>query len=103
MKTTTFLADRPSVGDLHSIALPSNLHSPLPHPTPSRLPAGMAPGESVRHILIGKPDAIRQTIHLLHILHYTETILWSPVLTIEESVVITPAQGEAMSLLRKQL
>ncbi|MGB3786580.1 MAG: hypothetical protein WA949_01130, partial [Phormidesmis sp.] len=76
MKTTTFLADRPAVGDLHSVALPLDLQtSPLPHLAPS----GMAPGESIRHILIGKPDAIRQNIHLLHILHYTETILWSPV------------------------
>ncbi|MBE9064355.1 hypothetical protein IQ256_25705 [cf. Phormidesmis sp. LEGE 11477] len=73
--------------------------SPLPHLTPS----GSAPGESIRHILLGKPDAIRQTIHLLHTLHYTETILWSPVLMIEEALVITPAQGEAISLLRKQL
>ncbi|MBE9059774.1 hypothetical protein IQ256_02050 [cf. Phormidesmis sp. LEGE 11477] len=73
--------------------------SPLPHLTPS----GNAPGESIRHILLGKPDAIRQTIHLLHALHYTETILWSPVLTIEDALVITPTQGEAMSLLRKQL
>ncbi len=96
MKSTAFLADCPTAGDLQSAVLQS---SPLPHLTPS----GSAPGESIRHILLGKPAAIRQTIHLLHTLHYTETILWSPVLTIEESVVITPAQGEAMSLLRKQL
>ncbi|MEM8503857.1 MAG: hypothetical protein AAF716_11970 [Cyanobacteria bacterium P01_D01_bin.1] len=96
MKLTTFLADRPTVGGLRSAVLQS---SPLPHLTPS----GGAPGESIRHILLGKPEAIRQTIHLLHTLHYTETILWSPVLTIEEPLVITPAQGEAMSLLRKQL
>jgi len=96
MKSTAFLADRPFAGGLQSAVLQS---SPLPHLTPS----GNAPGESIRHILLGKPDAIRQTIHLLHTLHYTETILWSPVLTIEEAVVIAPAQGEAMSLLRKQL
>jgi len=107
VKPITFLADRPS-GDLQSTAFPSALQpslqaSPLPYLTPPGTPFGNAPGESIRHILLGRPDAIRQTIHLLHTLHYTETILWSPVLTIEEALVITPAQGEAMSLLRRQL
>jgi len=64
---------------------------------------GTAPGESIRHILLGSPEAIRQTIHLLHTLHYSETVLWSPVLKVEDPVIITPAQGEAMSLLRKAL
>ncbi len=100
MKSTTFLADRPSVGDRHSVALSSELQtSPLPHLASS----GSDPGEPIRHILLGKPAAIRQTIHLLHTLHYTETILWSPVLTIEEALVIAPTQGEAISLSRKQL
>nr|WP_228024633.1 hypothetical protein [cf. Phormidesmis sp. LEGE 11477] len=85
---------------MQSTATLSNLQtSPLPQLTP----ASSAPGESIRHILLGKPEAIRQTIHLLHSLHYSETILWSPVLTIEEALMITPAQGEAMSLLRKLL
>ena len=57
----------------------------------------------IRHILLGEPDAIRQTIHLLHTLRYTETILWTPILDIEEPLMITPAQSEAISLLRKQL
>ena len=64
---------------------------------------GMAPREVVRHILLGSPDAVQQTIHLLHRLHYTETGLWSPVMTVSEPLMITPAQGEAMSLLRKQV
>ncbi|MGB7248800.1 MAG: hypothetical protein WBC73_07670 [Phormidesmis sp.] len=74
-----------------------------PAPLPQLTPAGTAPGESVRHILLGSPDAVRQTIHLLHTLHYSEPILWSPVLAIAEAMVITPAQGEAISLLRKPL
>ncbi|MGB3787842.1 MAG: hypothetical protein WA949_07520 [Phormidesmis sp.] len=99
MKTTTFLAERPSAGDRTSAILQSALHT-----SPSQLPpSGTAPGESIRHILLGSPEAIRQTIYLLHTLHYTETLLWSPVLAIEESLVITPAQGEAFSLLRKQI
>lgn len=70
---------------------------------PQLNPVGSSPQRSIRHILLGEPDAIRQTIHLLHSLHYTETILWSPVLTIDEPLIITPAQGEAISLLRKLL
>ena len=61
------------------------------------------PGERVKHILLGSPGAIRQTIHLLHSLRYSETVLWSPVLQVEEPLVITPEQGEAMSLLRKMV
>ena len=57
--------------------------------------------ESVRHILLGSPEAVRQTIHLLHALHYAETVLWSPVLTVEKPLVIPPARNEAMSLLRR--
>lgn len=68
-----------------------------------RSPIGNAPGESVRHILLGSPGAIQQTIHRLHTLRYAETILWTPVLTIEEPLIISPAQSEAISLLRKQI
>jgi hypothetical protein len=57
--------------------------------------------EILRHILLGSPGAVRQTIHLLHSLHYAETILWSPIMAIEEPLIITPEQGEAMSLLRR--
>ena len=64
--------------------------------------SGTVPREYLRHILLGSPDAVRQTIHLLHRLNYSETVLWSPVMAVEESLIITPAQGEAMSLLRKQ-
>ncbi len=72
-------------------------------PLPQFAPSGTPPKKSIRHILLGEPEAIRQTIHLLHTLHYTETILWTPVLSIEEPLIIAPAQSEAISLLRKQL
>ena len=67
------------------------------------VPSGTLPREFLRHILLGSPEAVRQTIHLLHQLNYSETVLWSPVMAVEESLIITPAQGEAMSLLRKQV
>ena len=59
--------------------------------------------EILRHIMMGSPSAVRQTIHLLHSLHYAETVLWSPIMTVEEPLIITPEQGEAMSLLRRQV
>ena len=70
---------------------------------PEFVPTTVPPRESIRHILLGSPEAVQQTIHLLHRLRYCETGLWSPVLTVVGPVVITPAQGEAMSLLRRQV
>ena len=61
------------------------------------------PREELRHILLGSPDAIRQTIHQLHTLSYVESVLWSPIIAVGGQVIITPAQGEAMSLLRRSL
>ena len=78
-------------------------------PSPAAIPLtqlaadGTASREFVRHILLGSPDAVQQTIHLLHRLHYSETVLWTPVMTVTEPLTIAPAQGEAMSLLRKQV
>lgn len=57
-------------------------------------------GEPLRHILLGSPGGVRQTIHLLHTLRYVENVLWSPLVTIPENrLIITPRQGEVMSLL----
>ncbi|MGC1219598.1 MAG: hypothetical protein WA883_19175 [Phormidesmis sp.] len=57
-------------------------------------------GESLRHILLGTPGGVRQTIHLLHTLRYVENALWSPLLPIPNNqLIITPRQGEVMSLL----
>ena len=57
----------------------------------------------IRHILLGHPEAIQQTIHLLHTLHYTETVLWSPAIALQAPLILTPTPGEAISLLRKQV
>ena len=57
--------------------------------------------EEVRHILLGSPEAIRQTIYQLHVLNYAESLLWSPITTVGENLTITRKQGEAMSLLRR--
>jgi hypothetical protein len=82
---------------------PLTLATTLPQLISPSLPPKQGSRESIRHILLGSPEAIRQTIHLLHSLHYSETVLWSPIMAIEDAVIITPAQGEAISLLRKQI
>ncbi len=78
-------------------------HSPALQAALQLTSSGEPPKEHIRHILLGSPGAVRQTIHLLHTLRYAETVLWTPTLTIEEPLMITPAQGEAMSLLRKPI
>ena len=42
---------------------------------PELVPVGRLPGETVQ-----------QTIHLLHTLRYSETVLWSPMVRVEEPV-----------------
>ncbi len=90
MKTTMYTTAQPLIKS----AEPKGTEPKMLILTPtSALPAdpnldSPVPGETVKHILIGSPGAIRQTIHLLHS---------------EDALTITPAQGEAMSLLRKMV
>ncbi|NEP54994.1 MAG: hypothetical protein F6K65_41935 [Moorea sp. SIO3C2] len=75
---------------------------------PSGLPADLSvtlpTGEVVRHILLGRPGAIRQTIHLLHNRGYVETSQWSPLIEVPEGrLILTPDPGEVISLLAKRL
>jgi len=89
-----------------SSALPSLTSTPLSLGLPShgaRPPQQRCQKEELRHILLGSPEVIRQTIHQLHVLNYAESLLWSPISTVGEQLVITRAQGEAMSLLRRSL
>lgn len=58
--------------------------------------------ERLRHLVIGSPAGVRSVIHSLHVLGYAEQALWSQLVTIPESgMMITPAQGEVFSLLRR--
>ncbi|MBE9062765.1 hypothetical protein [cf. Phormidesmis sp. LEGE 11477] len=84
---------------------PSSQFNPLAASGFSQItPPPVRPSRShVRHILLGSPEAVRQTIHLLHILRYTETGLWSRAIAIQDPLVIPPAPGEVISLLRKQV
>ncbi|MGG6238648.1 hypothetical protein ACQ4N7_08405 [Nodosilinea sp. AN01ver1] len=59
--------------------------------------------ERLRHLVIGSPEGVRSTIHTLHVLGYAEQATWSQLVTIPESgILITPAQGEVFSLLRRE-
>ncbi len=95
MKTMMFISGQP----LAAGSLSPTTESVMA--LPEALPGGSGGRRSLRHILLGHPEDIRQTIHLLHTLRYAETVLWSPVMAIEAALTITPAQGEAISLLRR--
>ena len=75
---------------------------------PTALPADLSltppPGETIRHILLGSPGSIRQTIHLLHNLRYVEISQWSPTLDVPDGrLVLTPEAGSVISMLVKRL
>ena len=64
---------------------------------------GRSEKETLRHILLGSPGVIQRTIHLLHSLHYAEPLLWSPIMDVKDRLIITPEQGDSISLLRRSL
>ncbi|WP_081716978.1 hypothetical protein [Leptolyngbya sp. Heron Island J] len=75
---------------------------------PTSLPADLSitlpTGETIRHILLGSPGGIRQTIHLLHNLKYVEPSQWSPLIDIpDHQLILTPDQGDVISILMKRL
>ena len=70
---------------------------------PNNPPNNRPPKEELRHILLGSPGAIRQTIYRLHSLNYSESALWTPLTPIRGRLVLTSEQGEMMSLLRRSL
>lgn len=97
MKTTIcFARDLSNMGQVAPLVLPAAIRS-------ATVPERPTQKEKLRHILLGSPGAIRQTVYLLHALNYAEPALWSPVMTVGERMIITPEQGESMSLLRRSL
>ncbi|MEO0350752.1 MAG: hypothetical protein AAF282_14695 [Cyanobacteria bacterium P01_A01_bin.15] len=75
---------------------------------PPGLPANFSitlpTGEVIRHILLGRPSGIRQTIHLLHNRRYVETSQWSPLIEVPDNrLILTPEPGEVVSLLTRRL
>jgi hypothetical protein len=58
--------------------------------------------EAVRHIIIGSPLGVRRTIYQLHAARYAEVARWThPIAIPDDRIIITPEQGEIMSLLVK--
>ncbi|MEM8504410.1 MAG: hypothetical protein AAF716_14810 [Cyanobacteria bacterium P01_D01_bin.1] len=99
MKTLLF----PTVQPARSVSIRGMTEQPAPDLSPLT-PLPSHPGRAyIRHILLGNPEAVQQTIHLLHTLRYTETVLWSRAIAIQDPLVIPPAPGEVISLLRKQV
>lgn len=77
-------------------------------PVSPNLPANFSslpePSRRIRHILLGHPDDIRQTIHLLHNLRYVETNQWSPVIEVpEHRLILRPEPEEMITILMRRL
>ncbi len=75
---------------------------------PPNLPADFSssphPGSTIRHILLGHPSNIRQTIHLLHNLRYVETSQWSPLIEVpDQRLILRPDPEEVISMLVRRL
>lgn len=52
--------------------------------------------ESIKHLLIGSPKAVKSTIHYLQVLGYADVGFWSPLLP-------TANSGEFMSILSRSI
>ncbi len=61
-------------------------------------------GEVVRHLLIGSPEGIRETIHLMHInRYYVEQGLWTgPVDIGPDGVRLSRREGQVLAYLMRQ-
>ena len=71
---------------------------------PADLSLAQPPGDTIRHILVGRPGPLRQTIHLLHNLRYVEVSQWSPLMEIPSGqLVIVPRPEEQMTILVRRV
>ncbi|ESA39057.1 hypothetical protein N836_29325 [Leptolyngbya sp. Heron Island J] len=82
----------------------SNQAPEVPPGLPADFSSSLPTGGSIRHILLGHPSHIRQTIHLLHNLRYTETSQWSPLIEVPENrLILRPLPDEVISMLVRRL
>lgn len=95
---------------MNPIVFRADLISPsvLLHPFVGEVPC--VPGspepdrQSIRHLLIGPPEAVNLTIHRLHQLGYAEAGLWSPAIAFSSSeLTLTLSPGEVMRVLRRSV
>lgn len=76
----------------NSEAAPTLLTTPDPGPE----------GEFVRHILVGSPEAVRETIYVLHQRRYVEQALWTGPLAVgPHGVRLSRREGEAIAYLMR--
>ncbi|MGF1515031.1 MAG: hypothetical protein ACFB5Z_15230 [Elainellaceae cyanobacterium] len=60
-------------------------------------------GETIRHVLIGSAEGIREAIHVLHVRRYVEQGFWSGPFEIgPDGVRIIQSQGQMMAYLMRQ-
>ncbi len=73
-------------------AAPTRITTPDPGPS----------GEVVHHIIIGSPEAVRETIHRLHLKRYVEQAMWTgPIEIGPNGVNITQSQGQVLFYLMR--
>ena len=78
--------------------------NPLTEATPTRpiTPHLTPSGEVIRHILVGSPEAIRETIYRLHMLRYVEQAQWTePIKLGSSGIHINPDQGQMLAYLMR--
>jgi len=74
------------------LATPKVLTTPNPGPS----------GEIIRHVIIGSPEAVRETIRVLHMRHYAQQTRWTgPVEIGPDGVNITQSQGQVLFYLTR--
>jgi len=80
---------QPACGEVADIP---QLIPPIPEPTP------------IRHLLIGTPEVVQNTIHRLHNLRYAEAGFWSPAIVPPNSqLTISLNPHEVMRILVRSL
>ncbi|MEM7066321.1 MAG: hypothetical protein AAF572_24530 [Cyanobacteria bacterium P01_B01_bin.77] len=76
----------------------------VPPNLPADFSSSLPPSSFIRHILLGPPDHIRQTIHLLHNLRYVETSQWSPLIEVPDNrLLLRPQPDDVISMLVRRL
>ena len=84
------------------VAVPTLQQMPAPAATPhlQPLPLRYPSREPIRHLLIGSPTLVQNTIHQLHNLRYAEAGLWSPeIFPADSELRLTLNPGEVLRIL----
>ncbi len=81
---------------------PQSPPKPLDQTYPNTIPDPGPSGEVVHHIIIGSPEAVRETIHRLHLKRYVEQAMWTgPIEIGPDGINITQSQGQILFYLMR--